>query len=98
MVTTTATRTGGLPQPRVAPPAPEPSPVQRGVALVGLAAALLLAFVTAVALAGSACPLGTRRSTTEAPSPGRSPPLTIPLPRAVRPASWPASRLRAARR
>jgi hypothetical protein len=54
MVTTTATRTGGLPQPRVAPPAPEPSPVQRGVALVGLAAALLLAFVTVVALAGSA--------------------------------------------
>jgi uncharacterized protein len=46
MATTTATRTGGLPQPRVAPPAPEPSPVQRRVALMGLAAALLLAFVT----------------------------------------------------
>lgn len=46
MATSTATRTGGRPQPRVAPPAPAPSPIQRGVALAGLAAALLLTLVT----------------------------------------------------
>ncbi|HEU4513164.1 MAG TPA: YeeE/YedE family protein [Nocardioidaceae bacterium] len=46
MASSTATQPDVRPEPRVAPPAPAPSPVQRGVALAGLAAAILLTFVT----------------------------------------------------
>jgi uncharacterized protein len=46
MATSTATQPDTRPERRVAPPAPAPSPVQRGVALVGLAFALVLSFVT----------------------------------------------------
>src|SRR5512145_2873764 len=46
MATSTATQPDTRPERRVAPPAPAPSPVQRGVALLGLAFGLVLTFVT----------------------------------------------------